>query len=89
VGRFVRALRIALASRATLTLTPSHLLALLALTTATLLMGFYLALLHEAVERGALARAKLSSGAAGTRPVAQFESAHRPVRTGLVDEPGR
>jgi len=84
----VRALRIALSTRATVTLTPSHLLALLALMTAALLMGCYLALLHDAVERGVLSRAKLSSGAAA-RPLAQLDAAPRPARTGLVDEPGR
>jgi len=84
----VRALRIALSPRATVTLTPSHLLVLLALVTAALLMGLYLALLHDAVERGVLARAKLSSGA-GTRPLAQLDGVPRPARTGLADDPGR
>ena len=85
----MRTLRISLSTRATLTLSPSHLLALLALMTATLLMGFYLALLHEAVERGALSRAKLSSGVTGTQPLAQFRSAPDPMRTSLIDDPGR
>ena len=82
----VRALRIALSRRATVTLTPSHLLMLLALVTAALLMGWYLALLHDAVERGVLAHAKPSSGT-GTRPLAQ--RAPRAARAGLIDEPGR
>lgn len=84
----MRALRIALSTRAAVTLTPSHLLVLLALVTAALLMGLYLALLHEAVERGVLSRAKLSAGA-GTRPLAQLDGAPRSVQTGLADEPGR
>jgi len=72
----------ALSKRATLTLTPTHLLALLALLTAAPLLWLYLALLHDAVERGARFRAQASLGTAA-RPLVQLGGA-----LGPVGEPG-
>lgn len=85
----MRSLRVVLSTRATLTLTATHLLAPLALMTAALLLWLYLGLLNGAVERGARSRAQLLSGA-GTRPPTPLESALRPERAGLVrvGEPG-
>lgn len=86
----MRSLVFVLPTRATVTLTPTLLLALAATVVAALLLTSYVGLLHEAVGRRALTGGHGPSNApitsrTSTAPVASGDTSHRAVQgtTGL------
>ena len=75
----MRPLVFVLPTRTTVTLTPTHLLALAAAVVATLLLTFYVRLLHEAVDRRALTGSHALAGAPTTS-----RSSPAPVALGIA-----
>ncbi len=83
----MRSLVFVLPTRATVTLTPLHLLALAAAVVAALLLTSYVRLLHEAVDRRALTGGHGLTGASipsRTRPapMALGDASHRALQRG-------